>query len=232
MNVKKDRRSPFDSKDNIKHYDYYSDQKFGTGIIAIIIILFIYQNFTTLISLTLDSKKKDSVIHPRYSRIHNCEYYRIIGWHKNCIITNSLYNGTYKCIYKHINRTIFDGTLLYMSLIVVEVKYGEIDTHDSSYHGYFIINSSSYTYTLQTDLSIYGHIISYREMVFEGTYLFPVKNNFFLQRNKSINMIFYSRSIINGNVNVIFYNSKNILPPCSQILQYFVTHTYYHKRTW
>ena len=109
----------------------------------------------------------------------------------------------------------------------MEVNYGEIDTHNSSCHGYFIINFSSYTYTLQTDLSTYEHVISYREMIFEGTYLFPVNIYYFyyfLQKNKSINMIFFSRTIINGNFNVIFYYSKNILPPC---LSSF-SHKYYN----
>ena len=43
-----------------------------------------------------------------------------------------------------------------MSLIIMEVKYGAIDTDDSLCHGYYIIKFSSYLYTLQEDLCIDG----------------------------------------------------------------------------
>ena len=36
----------------------------------------------------------------------------------------------------------------------------------------------------------------------------------YLQRTKSINTIVSLRTIINGNVNVICYNSKYVVPPC------------------
>ena len=52
-------------------------------------------------------------------------------------------------------------------------KYGAIDTDYSSCHGYYMIKFSSYTYTLQADLIIYGRFISSGEILCEGTYLFP-----------------------------------------------------------
>ena len=80
-----------------------------------------------------------------------------------------------------------------MYLIIMEVKYGAIDTYDSSYHGYYIIKFSSSTYTLQADLCIDRQIISSSEMVCEGTYLLPVNINshyYILQITKSINKFF------------------------------------------
>ena len=59
-----------------------------------------------------------------------------------------------------------------MSLIVMEVKYGAIDTDDSSCNGYYIIKFSSSPYTLQSDLNIDGKVISSGGMVCEGTYFF------------------------------------------------------------
>ena len=53
-----------------------------------------------------------------------------------------------------------------MSLIIMEVKYVAIDTDDSSCHGYYIIKFSSLPYTLQSDLSIDGQVISSGETVF------------------------------------------------------------------
>ena len=59
-----------------------------------------------------------------------------------------------------------------MSLIIMEGKYGAIDTYDSPCHGYYIISFSSSPYTLQTDLYIDGQVISSGEMVCEGTFFF------------------------------------------------------------
>ena len=53
-----------------------------------------------------------------------------------------------------------------MLLIIMEDKYGAIYAAEYIVSGYYIIISSSYTYTLQEDLSIYGQVISSDEMVF------------------------------------------------------------------
>ena len=64
-----------------------------------------------------------------------------------------------------------------MSLIIMEGKYGAIDTDDYSCHGYYTIKFSSSLYTLQVYLSIDEQVISFGEMVREGTYLFPININ-------------------------------------------------------
>ena len=71
-----------------------------------------------------------------------------------------LYGGTDEEIYEHINWMIPDGNVMNMSLIIMEVKYGAIDTDYYSCHGYYIIMFSSSPYTLQTDLVIDGWVIS------------------------------------------------------------------------
>ena len=96
-----------------------------------------------------------------------------------------------------------------MYLIITEGKYGAIDTGDSSCRGYYIINFSSYPYTLQADLSIDGKFISSRDIVCEETYFFPINiySHYYVKKeNKSINTIVSLRKIINGNVNVICYD--------------------------
>ena len=52
-----------------------------------------------------------------------------------------------------------------MSLIVMERKYGTVDIDDSSCHGYYIINVSSFTYTFKSELSIYEQVISSGDMI-------------------------------------------------------------------
>ena len=44
---------------------------------------------------------------------------------------------------------VIDGNTMNMSLIIMEGKYGAIDTDDSSCHGYYIIKFSSSLDTLQ-----------------------------------------------------------------------------------
>ena len=104
-----------------------------------------------------------------------------------------------------------------MSLIITEVKYGAIDTDDYSCHDYYIINYYSSPYTLQLKLSIDGQVISYGKTLYEGTYLFPININYHyyvFTKTKSINTIFTLRKIINGNVNVLYYDSTDVLPLC------------------
>ena len=93
-----------------------------------------------------------------------------------------------------------------MSLIIMEEKYGAINTDDHSCHGYYIIKFYSYPDTLQSYLSIYGQVVSSGEMVREGTYYFLININYHyyvLQITKFINTIVYLDKISNDNFNVI-----------------------------
>ena len=67
---------------------------------------------------------------------------------------------TYEEYYENINQTILDGNVMNMSLIITEGKYGAIDTDNYSCNCYYIIKFSLSTYTLQSDLSIDGQVIS------------------------------------------------------------------------
>ena len=64
-----------------------------------------------------------------------------------------------------------------MSLIIMEVKYGAIDTNDYSFCGYYIIKFSSSQYILQEDLSIDEQVISSGGILCEGTYFFSIDIN-------------------------------------------------------
>ena len=65
-----------------------------------------------------------------------------------------------------------------MYLVNIEVEYGAIDTNNSSCHGYYIIRFSSSPYTLQSDLSIDGEVISSNEILCKGNYFFLININF------------------------------------------------------
>ena len=70
---------------------------------------------------------------------------------------------------KKITKTLIDGKLIIVSLIIVDGNYGYIYANDSTCHGYYIVRFSSYQYTLQVDLSIDGQVISSGSMVCEKT---------------------------------------------------------------
>ena len=75
-----------------------------------------------------------------------------------------------------------------MHLVIVEGKYGSIDSDDSSCHDYSIIKFYLSPYTLQSDLIIDGWVICSGEMLCKGTYLFPININscyYFLQTKKN-----------------------------------------------
>ena len=59
-----------------------------------------------------------------------------------------------------------------MYFIIMEVNYVDVDADDYTCHGYYIIKLISSTYTLKSDLSIDGQVISSSEMVCEETYFF------------------------------------------------------------
>ena len=59
----------------------------------------------------------------------------------------------------------------------MEVINDAIDYDDSTCHGYYIIKFYSYSYILQSNLSIYGQVISSSEMVWEGTEYFSININ-------------------------------------------------------
>ena len=106
--------------------------------------------------------------------------------------------------------------MINISLVVMEGKYGAIHTDYSSFHGYFIINFSSYLYTLQADLSIDGQVILSGESFCEGTHFLSININshYYIYKIKFINKNVSLRKIINGNVKFICYNSKDVVPLC------------------
>ena len=126
---------PYGSKVILRHYNFQSDPKLGPGIVVIRRIPYNCHASTTILYLSWDSKIKEAVNQPRYGIVYNWKYSQILGFHNNWIIINSLDGGTYEEIHEHINRTIFDGNVMNMPLIIMEGKYSAIDTDDSSCHG-------------------------------------------------------------------------------------------------
>ena len=80
-----------------------------------------------------------------------------------------------------------------MHLIIMEGKYGEIDTNNSSCHGYYIIKFSTKPYTLEVDLSIDVQVVSAGNILCDGTYFFPIIINshyYALQKTNPLTQLF------------------------------------------
>ena len=75
------------------------------------------------------------------------------------------------------------------SLIIIEEDYDAIDDDDSTCHGYHIIIFYSSPYILQADFSIDFQVISYGEMVCEGSYLFQYISILVIEFIQKINPI-------------------------------------------
>ena len=110
---------------------------------------------------------------------------------------------------------------MFISLIINEGKYGNIDADDTKCHGYYIIKFYSSTYTLQPDLIIDDKVIFSGEVLREVTFLININSHYYaLQNNKSNNTIVSLRTILNVNLNIKCYDLKDDVPYC---LQYIFT---------
>ena len=80
------KSSPYERKGALRYYQYSSEQKLGPSIVSIIIIPCSCHAFTKMLSLSLDSKIKETFNQPKYSILYNCNYSQIIGCRNNWII--------------------------------------------------------------------------------------------------------------------------------------------------
>ena len=95
----------------------------------------------------------------------------------------------------------------------MEGNYGDIYADGYTCNGYYIIKLFSSPYTLQEYLIIGGWVISSSEMVCEGNF-FSI-SILIIMLYKKINPIIKFVSIgkiFNGNFNVIFHDSKDVVP--------------------
>ena len=130
---------------------------------------------------------------------------------------NCLDDGTDEKYYKNMNRNILDGNVMNMSLTIIELIFDAIDK--------WWLFMSCLLYHQVLWICIYPSsrlqywLISYfiRRFCLWEDLFFSINNNYHyyvLQENKSINTIVYLRKIINGNVNVLFYDCNYVVPQC------------------
>ena len=136
LNILNGKTSPYGIKVVLRHYHFRSDTKLGPGVVALRIIPYSCHYFTQQLSLPWDYKIKYACYKKIYGRVYYCKYSIILGYLNNGIIINFIYYDTYDVDYEHINRTIHNGNVTNMSLIISKGNYVAIDADDNSLHGY------------------------------------------------------------------------------------------------
>ena len=102
-------------------------------------------------------------------------------------------------------------------MVIVERKFGAIDTKDSSCHGYHIINFPSYPYILQENVTVYGKFICFGEIVCDGNYLCPISIKYHYYASNGMDNIttpIYLHTVMNGNAKVNIYSVDYALLFC------------------
>ena len=93
LNIINIKTALYGSKGFLIHYKYRPDQKLCQGDVSVRIINHSCHDFTTQISLTWNSKIKDTCTQSRYGRVYDCKYSPIIGYQNNWIIMNLIDDG-------------------------------------------------------------------------------------------------------------------------------------------
>ena len=74
-----------------------------------------------------------------------------------------------------INQVVFDGISDNMSSLVESVKYGTINTTDTTTNGFYVIMFTSEAYTLQDNTTINRQIITATELVVKAQCLCSIQ---------------------------------------------------------
>ena len=214
LNAINGKTYPYGSKGVIRLYYYRSDPKLGPGIVEIIIIPWICHACTTILFLFWYSKIKESVNQPRYGRLYNCKYSQIIGYNNNCIlmiflvmehmkkVTNTLIEIFFMVMWWKRLWSLCKRIVVLLMLMIIN---GIVNILSKYMHFYIPFNQ---TWVLMINLFLPVKWYVKEPIFFQSVSILII----IFTENKSNNTLVYLRTIINGNVNVICYDSKDIFP--------------------
>ena len=98
----------------------------------------------------------------RYKPVTNCTYWPVLGYFNNWNIIQFSHKSTPSDSFDEIHQVVLDGISDNMASLVESVKYGSINTTDTSTNVFYVINFTSEAYTLQYNTTIDGKIITAR----------------------------------------------------------------------
>ena len=107
----------------------------------------------------------------RYKPVTKCTYWKVLGAFNNCNIIQLSSKSTSSHTFYEIYQVVLDVISGNMASLVESVKYGAINTTDTSTNGFYVIMFTSGAYTLQENTTIYGQIVNDGELVVKAEYL-------------------------------------------------------------
>ena len=208
------KTSPYISKDILRNYHYWSDTKLGSGIVAVKRISCSCHDCTTIWSLSWDSKTKEEFNQDGYGKVHNCKYFQSIGCHDNWNIiiilmmehmkkiTNTLIKIFLMVMQWTCTWSFWEGNMVLLMLMIIQVMVTILSIFFISIYCSIIIG---YWWLLY----FFWWNGTWRNLFLSNQYWFSL---LCFTKTKPISKIISLRKIINGNGNVIFYDSKDVLP--------------------
>ena len=128
---------------------------------------------------SMQDKPWISVIRPdeqeRYKSVTNCTYWPLLGSFNNLYIDLLSHKSTPSNTFDEKHQVVLGGISDNMASLVESVKYGAINTTDTTTKGFYTIMFTSEAYTLQYNTTFYGKIITAGEFVFKAQYLCSVQ---------------------------------------------------------
>ena len=107
----------------------------------------------------------------QYKPVTKCTYWPVLGAFNNWNIIQLSSNSTSSDTFDEIHQVVLDGISDNMASLVESVKYGSINTPDTSTNGFYVIMFKTGAYTLQENTTIDGQIITAGELVVKEKYI-------------------------------------------------------------
>ena len=188
-----------------KHYHIHFDLKLGHGICAIHHIPCTCVACTSMLDQPLISGIQ-STKQVHYQPFINCTYWPVMGPYNNWNIIHPTQKSITSETFDEIHQVVLDGISENMSSLVQLGMYGAINTDDTTTNGLYVIQFISDAYTLQSNTTIYGQVISDGELVFKTQYIFSMHENtnyYRKQQPLQQTIIVPTRTVIHARLEVI-----------------------------
>ena len=147
-----------------KHYNLCFDTKLGNGICTIKCIPCACVACTSMLDKPWISSIPQNE-QELYKSVIECTYWLVLGPFNNWNIIQWTQKPNPSDLFDEIHQVVLDRISDNMALLVESVKYGAINTTETTTNVCYVIMFTSEAYTLQYNTTIYGQIITAGELV-------------------------------------------------------------------
>ena len=103
-----------------------------------------------------------------YKPVTKCTYWPVLGPFNNWSIIQLSQKSTPSEACDEIHQVVLDGISDNMASLIESLKYGAINTTDTTTNGFYVIMFTSKLYTIQDNTTISGQIITAGELVVDS----------------------------------------------------------------